>query len=132
MFCFVEQALVPQFVHEWCTFGNCFRPMMRSVVDSLGTASQILLVENVHYALAVMAVGDQTGLVAEIWSSKNCLVVILVVAEDLYYELNSWIRRRHKRLTLPWKSSCVVCWRRWWCCATLWKWRSGELVIVLL
>ena len=69
LFCFVEQVLVPQTVR---TFGNCFYRMVRSVVDSPGTASQILLEENVHCALAVMVVGDQTGVVAETWSSMNC------------------------------------------------------------
>ena len=49
------------------TFGNCFHRMVRSVVDSPGTASQILLEE--------MVVDDQTGVVTEIWSSMNCLVV---------------------------------------------------------
>ena len=79
---------MPQIVREWRTFGNCFHRMVRSVVDFPGTASQILLEENVHYALAVTVVGDQTGVATETWSSMNCPVVMVVVAEDPC-ELNS-------------------------------------------
>ena len=88
LFCFVEQVLVPQTVREWSTFGNCFHRMLRIVVDSLGTASQILLAENVHCAMAVMVVGNQTGVATETWSSMICPVVMVVVAGDPC-ELNS-------------------------------------------
>ena len=47
-------------------------------IDSPGTASQISVEETAHCALAVVAVGDQTGAVAEIWSSKYCPVVVVV------------------------------------------------------
>ena len=79
---------MPPTVHEWCTFGNCFHRMVRSVVDSPGTASQILLEENVHCALAVMVVGDQTGVATETWSSMNGPVLMVVVVGDPC-ELNS-------------------------------------------
>ena len=62
------------------TFGNCFHRMVRSVVDSPGTANQILLEENVHCALVVMVVGDQTEVATETWNSMNCPVVMVVVA----------------------------------------------------
>ena len=73
---------MPQTVREWSTFGNCFHRMLRIVVDFPGIASQILSEENVHYALAVTVVGDQTEVVAETWSSMNCPVVMVVVAGD--------------------------------------------------
>ena len=79
---------MPEIVHEWGTFGNCFHRMLRSVVDSPGTAIQILLEENVHCALVVMVVDDQTEVATETWSSMNCPVLMVVVVGDPC-ELNS-------------------------------------------
>ena len=69
--------------------------MVRSVVDSPGTASQILLEENVHCALVV---DDQTEVATETWSSMNGPVLMVVVAGPC--ELNSLDKEPAQKLHL--------------------------------